>query len=199
MRLPFSLMCASLLFVSVGCGDDNSGSPDMAAGNDLAICVGGGPVTGAQDDHCMGTFVTVDPAQCSADGGDSGGGSDYGDTMSNSTGYDDDCKYFVSFTVAGGACVGTDNFFTVTLEDATTKAPITGATGVRPEVVLTKNGTPVNTSSSHTTQMSGGQNNIGPIHFPSSGHNTVRFHFFEDCTDAEASPHGHAAFFVNVP
>jgi len=185
----------------LGCGDDNNGGADMAAGNDMSICIGGGAVSGATDDHCMGTFVTVDPSQCTVDAGDNTGGSgdDFGATMSNSSGNDDDCKYFVSFTVAGGACVGTDNFFTITLEDATTKAPITGATGIRPEIFVTSNGTPVNTSSSHTTEMSGGQYKIGPIRFTTSGNYTVRFHFFEDCTDSESSPHGHAAFFVNVP
>jgi hypothetical protein len=201
MRIHTSLSIIALLALApAGCGDDTSGGPDMAAGADMSICVGGGPVTGAQDNHCMGTFVTVDPAQCTVDAGDTGGGGDdFGDTMSNSMGNDDDCKYFVSFTVTGGACVGTDNFFTVTLKDATTMNPITGATGIRPEIFLTSDGTPVNTSSSHTTEMGNGQYKIGPVHFTSSGDYTIRFHFFEDCTDTETSPHGHAAFFLKVP
>jgi hypothetical protein len=41
---------------------------------------------------------------------------------------------------------------------------------------------------------------VGPVRFDASGMWTVRFHFFETCTDfAEDSPHGHAAFYLNVP
>ena len=193
-------MFALLVVPFAGCGDDSGGGADMAAGNDMSICVGGGPKTGAQDDHCMGTFNTVVPAECTVDAGtSSGGGSDFGDTMFNASGNDDDCKYLISYTVTGGACVGTDNFFTITLEDATTHAPITGATGIRPEIFITSSGTPVNTSSSHTTELGNGQYKMGPVHFTTSGDYTVRFHFYEDCTDTETSPHGHAAFFLTVP
>ena len=40
---------------------------------------------------------------------------------------------------------------------------------------------------------------IGPIRFDQPGQWTVRFHFFGICPDAPDSPHGHAAFYVNVP
>lgn len=200
MRTLVGLTLVPFVLVA-GCGDDTTaGGADMGVA-DMAICIGGGPVSGAADSHCGGTFVTVDPNMCDVDAGDSsgGGGDDFGDTMYNSSGNDDDCKYFVSFTVAGGACVGADTFFTVTLEDATTKAPITGAKAVRPEVFETSTALPVSTAASTTTEMSGGVYKIGPVQFKKSGNYTVRFHFFEDCTDTETSPHGHAAFFINVP
>jgi hypothetical protein len=37
------------------------------------------------------------------------------------------------------------------------------------------------------------------VRFDASGKWTVRFHFSADCADAVDSPHGHVAFFVNVP
>jgi hypothetical protein len=39
----------------------------------------------------------------------------------------------------------------------------------------------------------------GPLRFDRSGRWVVRFHFYEDCNDGESSPHGHIAFFVDVP
>jgi hypothetical protein len=39
-----------------------------------------------------------------------------------------------------------------------------------------------------------------PVTFDAPGEWTIRFHFFEQCADVlPSSPHGHAAFFVNVP
>jgi hypothetical protein len=41
---------------------------------------------------------------------------------------------------------------------------------------------------------------ISPVVFDKSGRWVVRFHFNENCTDnLEDSPHGHAAFFFDVP
>ena len=40
---------------------------------------------------------------------------------------------------------------------------------------------------------------IGPVRFDMAGNWTVRFHLFEDCHDTDDSPHGHIAFFVEVP
>ncbi len=191
-------------FAGAGCGDDTSGSgADMSAGADMTVCTGG-PVTGAQDMHCYddggAQFISVDPAQCTVDAGmDTGGGGDFGDTMYNTSGNDDDCKYAVSYTIPGGICDNGDTFFVVTLKDAIMNQPVQHADHVRPEVFLTSDGTPVNTSASTTTETSAGVYKIGPVRFPSAGNYTVRFHFYENCTDTPTSPHGHAAFFVNVP
>ena len=41
---------------------------------------------------------------------------------------------------------------------------------------------------------------VGPIVFDAPGIWTERFHLFEECSDdPDDSPHGHAAFFINVP
>ena len=69
---------------------------------------------------------------------------------------------------------------------------------MRPDVLLNASH-PVNTSAATTTELSPGVYKVGPIKFDAAGKWTVRFHFFEGCTDTETSPHGHAAFLVNVP
>jgi hypothetical protein len=192
-----------LAFAGAGCGDDTTaGGADMSVA-DMSMCSGGGPVTGAADNHCFddggANFVAVDPAMCTIDAGGGGGPGDFGATMFGTSGNDDDCKYAVSWSLSGGGvCAGFDTFFVVTLKDALMNKPVAGATGVRPEVFNTASMAPVNTSKSTTTETSPGVYKIGPINFPSAGNYTVRFHFFESCTDTPTSPHGHAAFFVTV-
>jgi hypothetical protein len=39
----------------------------------------------------------------------------------------------------------------------------------------------------------------GPVEFDRPGAWTIRFHFFEHCTDAPTAPHGHVAFHITVP
>jgi hypothetical protein len=204
MSYLLRLTLVGVFVVAVGgCGDDTtSGGADMSISADMSICTGG-PVTGAQDMHCFddggANFIAVEPAMCTIDAGDSGGPGDFGDTMYNTSGNDDDCKYAVSYTVPGGICRGGSTFFVVTLKDAIMNQPVTGADHVRPEIFATASMAPVNTSASMTTESPAGTYKIGPITFPSAGNYTVRFHFYENCTDTPSSPHGHAAFFVNVP
>ena len=71
--------------------------------------------------------------------------------------------------------------------------------GVRPDVSLSiSHGAPAPRNPS--TEIAPGVYQVGPIKFDAPGTWTVRFHFFEECSDArEDSPHGHAAFYVNVP
>ncbi|HEY2743704.1 MAG TPA: hypothetical protein VGL86_03745 [Polyangia bacterium] len=202
--IPATLFAFVFALGLTGCGDDTtSGATDMSIAPDMVMC-SGGPVTGAMDKHCYddggAEFIAVDPAQCTVDGGDDSGGPDFGDTMYNSSGNDDDCKYAVSFTIPSGICDMGNTFFVVTLKDALTNTGIAGAMDVRPEVF--KNdaaNTPVSTATSTTTDMGGGVYKIGPVKFPSSGSYTIRYHFYENCTDTPTSPHGHAAFFLNVP
>jgi hypothetical protein len=55
-------------------------------------------------------------------------------------------------------------------------------------------------STGSTTETSPGVYQIGPIVFDQPGQWTVRFHLYGSCFDlAPDSPHGHAAFFVQVP
>ncbi len=203
------LACALVSVAVTGCGgSSNKGGADMSAGADLsaATCTaanGGGPVTGPADRHCYddggGEFLTYDPTQCDVDAGDddSGGGSDFGATMYGTSGNDDDCKYFVSYTVAP-VCENEGVSFDVTLKDATTLAPITYTGTVRIEAFLSDTH-PANTSATVSTLTAPGVYTIGPVAFDAAGQWTVRFHFFENCTDSPTSPHGHAAFYIQVP
>jgi hypothetical protein len=147
LRLTF----AGVFAIAVaGCGDDTtSGGADLSIAPDMSLCTGG-PVTGAQDMHCYddggAEFIAVDPAMCTVDAGDtSGGPGDFGDTMYNTLGNDDDCKYAVSYSIPGGICRGGDSFFVVTLKDAIMNKPVVGADHVRPEIFATASMAPVNT------------------------------------------------------
>ncbi len=182
-----------------------------------------GVVIGPLDSHCnasdggltiqtIGVCEVIDPttvpanaASCNVsfntDGGagtdDSDGGvatSDYGPTMYGSAGDDDDCKYFVSWT-ATPITENADTFFTVTALRLADMTPASCA-GVRPDVSLSiSHGVPAPPNPS--TEIAPGVYKVGPIKFDAAGTWTVRFHFFEECSDnQEDSPHGHAAFYV---
>jgi hypothetical protein len=170
----------------------------------------GGPVTGALDTHCRNPDNSVNatvvgecmtgaaPADAAAPEPDDGGAptSDYGETLFNAEGDDDDCKYHVTWT-STAVRKNTDVNFDVTLTKLADMTAATGA-GVRAEIFLTDthpaNPPPV------ATESAGGKYALGPIKFDTAGKWTVRFHFYENCNDApEDSPHGHAAFYVNVP
>jgi hypothetical protein len=168
----------------------------------------GGPVTGALDTHCSdgdGGVTAQVIGMCQTPGGatdaaapDDGGApvSDYGETMYNAEGNDDDCKYHVVWT-STPVRENTGVTFTVTLTKLADMTPATGA-GVRAEVYL--NDTHPAAPPKQATEAAGGKYTLGPVKFDVPGDWTVRFHFFEDCDDApEDSPHGHAAFFVRVP
>ena len=131
---------------------------------------------------------------------DSDGGvatSDYGATMYGAAGNDDDCKYYVSWTATPIQENG-DTYFTVSALRLADMMPATCA-GVRPDVSLSiSHGAPAPKNPS--TEIAPGVYKVGPIKFDAPGIWTVRFHFFEECSDTpDDSPHGHAAFYVKVP
>ena len=184
-----------------------------------------GVVIGPLDSHCtasdggltiqtIGACAVTDPttvpanaASCNvsfngdagaaADDSDGGVISDYGPTMYGSAADDDDCKYFVSWT-ATPIKENADTFFTVTALRLADMTPATCA-GVRPDIELSiSHGAPAPRNPS--TEIAPGVYQVGPIKFDAAGLWTVRFHFFEECSDApDDSPHGHAAFYVKVP
>ncbi len=124
---------------------------------------------------------------------------DFGATMYNATGDDDDCKYHVVWT-STPIQENKDVFFTVvaTVNGSSPPASVTGA-NIYAEVYLssTHEAPPTNQSAS---EMPPGTYKVGPIRFDAPGNWTVRFHLFENCLDyADDSPHGHAAFYVDVP
>jgi hypothetical protein len=163
---------------------------------------------GALDTHCQdasGAVVAQPIGMCMTAGGDTDAGqpddagapvSDYGETMYNAEGNDDDCKYHVVWT-STPVRENTGVTFTVTLTNLTDMTPVSGA-GMRAEVYL--NDTHPAAPPKQATEAAGGKYTLGPVTFDAPGNWTVRFHFFEDCDDApEDSPHGHAAFLVHVP
>jgi hypothetical protein len=164
----------------------------------------GSAVAGPEDSHC-GTTVVVDPAACmlaadaaapdaaADDGGPSGG---YGATLFNAEGDDDDCKYHVKWT-ATAIQRGIDVTFNLTLTAKKDGSPVRAAP-LRAEVFLNDTHPAPNTDQK-SPETSAGVYGVGPIRFDAAGRWTVRFHFHEECDDATTSPHGHAAFFVDVP
>ena len=114
-----------------------------------------------------------------------------------------------SETVAVGAVFETDTAavagapsvvpsFGVTVTDTVKGKPVTCA---YPYLEATLNDLP---SSSTTPQKyketAPGVYDVGPIVFDKAGKWVARFHFFEDCSDEpEDSPHGHVAFYIQVP
>lgn len=203
----FCYLVASLV-LGAGCGSSSSNVPSSTAA----------AVQGEADTHCgtgateikteIGMCVTegegdagepADGGDAAApdDGGTGGGASDFGDTEFNAEGDDDDCKYHVSWKsteVKKGSAVT----FDVTLTRKFDGKPATGA-DVAVEAFLSPTH-PTPSTDTVTQELPGGVYRVGPVVLDESGQWTVRFHFYEMCSDApEDSPHGHVAFFVKVP
>jgi hypothetical protein len=95
--------------------------------------------------------------------------------------------------------VGQPVTFTVTLTSRDDGSFVTGANPKTLEGFLGTSHILPNSPTPIAKEVSTGIYTIGPAVFDQPGKWTVRFHFFETCTDIEGSKHGHAAFFVNVP
>jgi hypothetical protein len=212
---PRLLPSLLLGLAAAGCGSSNNGGPSTTAA----------AVAGAADTHCgtagnmtvrtVGICYTNDaPTSTTACGvdfqpdtgagaGDAGappddGGAtgDLGATLYNATGFDDDCKYAVSWT-ATPVTVNANVTFTVTVTRLSDGMPAHCA-GVGAEPFI--GNTPAIPTTGAAEIGASGTYNVGPIKFTQSGMWTVRFHFYEECSDSnDDSPHGHAAFYVNVP
>ena len=125
-----------------------------------------------------------------------GGVSEFGETLYGSEGDDDDCKYHVKFTAS---CVekNKDVTFTATLTNKADKSPVKKATPDL-EAFLSETHTAPNTKQV-VKEATGGVYTVGPVQFDRSGKWTVRFHFRDECSDLPDSPHGHVAFYIDVP
>jgi hypothetical protein len=159
-----------------------------------AACGGtGNIVAGDPDTHCGETVQTIDPTLC--DGADAGEDV-FGATLFNSDGQDDDCKYHLSFT---HSTIERDEdvSFTVSAWALDGSASVTGAK-VRADAFMDDGHAAPDTGAT-TVENPPGTYTVGPIQFDKKGRWTVRFHLFEDCAVGAASPHGHAAFYVDVP
>jgi hypothetical protein len=160
----------------------------------------GGPASGPADTHCVlpdggvrEQVVSASSCQVTGDAGIL----DYGATMYNAEADDDDCKYHVKFT-STPIYENTDVSFTVV---ATQKAGGAAAAGanVIAEIFLSDTH-PAPNSNQGTSESPPGTFRVGPIRFDAPGKWTVRFHLHQDCADVlKDSPHGHAAFFIDVP
>lgn len=189
-RVSLAVMVTALGVVSCKSDDTNTTSRTVTA----AV------VAGAQDSHCGTNVVTVNASVChgggSADAGEDAGAatSDYGDTMFNAEGDDDDCKYHVKWTATPGE--GGSVTYTVTLTNKSGNTPVTGAP-IDVEAFLDETHPAPNTTQT-SKEGAPGTYTVGPVAFDVAGKWTVRFHVHDECDDSEESPHGHAAFFMQV-
>jgi hypothetical protein len=162
--------------------------------NDESHCklADGGPVAQA-----TGACVTDVADAGSVPEGDAGAASDYGDTLYGTEGDDDDCKYHVKYTVAP-ICEKEGVTFTATVTKTVDGKAVTGA---HPYLELTLNDLPPSVADKQTAmEKAGGVYEVGPVVFDKPGKWVARFHFFEECSDEpEDSPHGHVAFYIDVP
>jgi hypothetical protein len=177
--------------MTTGTGGGSGGS-----GTSSSTSTGTGGGTGGSSSSSSTGAGTGGGTGGGAGGGDSGG-SDYGPTMFNAEGDDDDCKYHVSWTAT--AIRENENVtFTVVATNKTDGSPLKGAS-VLAEVYLNDTHPGPNTNQK-APEGPTGTYAVGPVRFDAAGQWTVRFHFFEECSDLnDDSPHGHAAFYVQVP
>ena len=172
----------------IACGSSNRGPA-------------GGPVAGAMDTHCTladgGVQAQpINQASCQVIDGGAPAGS-YGPTLFNSEADDDDCKYHVKFT-STAVYENTDVTFNVVATQKADGGPATGSNVVA-EVYLNSTH-PAPNSNQKAVESPPGTFAVGPVRFDAPGQWTVRFHLHEDCADVlPDSPHGHIAFYLNVP
>jgi hypothetical protein len=174
-----------------GCGSDTPSGPP------------GGPVSGAADNHCaMAQETSQASCQAKPDAAppgtpDAAEESDYGSTMYNQSGDDDDCKYHYAWT-STPIYRSYDIHFTLTLTNKTDGTPATGADPYIEATLDDKFSAPP--TDQKANEKSPGVYDIGPMQFDMPGMWLVRFHVFHTCLDlVDTSPHGHAAFFIKVP
>jgi len=189
-----------------GGGSSGAGGGSSGAGGGGTCSSPGGPPAEPADHHCeadsgpivqpTGQCITGDVDSGASDGG---GAETTPGPWGGTSSADDDCKYDVSYSYTP-ICEKADVTFTVTVKKRTPGNP--PLTGAGPSIeVLDPGGLPgFGEGSQKQTEKSPGVYAIGPIHFNKPGKWTIRFHFFETCSDTpEDSPHGHAAFFIDVP
>jgi hypothetical protein len=150
-------------------------------------------------DHCDTDGGTIKQAATTCPtGGDAAVASgDAGVPFSHSGTFtdDDQCKYDVSY---GIACDGATFTFNVTLKSRATGMPVTGAS---PQIEATSQDTPSHKLPSSpkpvTTEVGNGDYKISNVPLDLEGFWTVRFTFFPNCADTEAtSKHGGVSFTV---
>lgn len=228
-RAPALLSLSALALLgaltAVACSSETTGSTGTT-GTGGHTGAPGGSVEGPADAHCGTKSQVTSEAAChpspgtggnssttsagattgaggststSTSTGGAGDGDEYGATLANAEGDDDDCKYHVAWT-ATDVYQNTDVTFTAVV---TTKADGKPAAAGELDVEAFLNDThpaPNVEGGTKVTESPAGTYKIGPVRFDKAGKWTVRFHIHEECSDlTEDSPHGHVAFYVNVP
>jgi len=192
-------LCAAAAF-GAACSEDEP---------DAGQCVGGvGAVEGAATLHCdaaqpIGECVTgaVEEEEHADAGADEHEHEEEEHAIqSGREADDDDCKYRVRFE---NTCVAVNQpvTFTLTLTRKFDGMPGAGTNPAYPEIYLADEVTHLSPSNNITARESSpGTYEIGPVIFDRSGRWVVRFHYFETCSEIpEDSPHGHVAFYFDVP
>jgi hypothetical protein len=161
----------------------------------LAACHGtGGPVDGDADSHCDGVEpAVVDFGACTLRHGDEE--DEYGEPMFGTEGDDDECKYHLVF-VPGEVRRNEPVDFHLTLTHLADGSP---ATGAAPNLEAFLDETHPAPEGGTAKELGDGKYTISGAEFDAKGQWTVRVHVFEGCADGETSPHGHAAFWLDVP
>jgi hypothetical protein len=225
MKLGSILIFSALnaLLVASGCSSDSAPASDTSApGGPVTGALDdhceGQPV-GVADPAACSTPMSPDDEGAGGAGdetaaGGTGGAEDcnaahdtgYGATLYNADGDDDDCKYRVSWT-STPIRLNQDVTFTVSAHSKADNSPLEGLTtgeNALSQVELyipcvPGHFPPFSNSNAKISETAPGVYSAGPIRFDMPGRWVVRFHFYESCLDQETSPHGHIAFFVDVP
>ena len=178
--LLFSAASVAVLFaLTAGCSGTGGGSGGGAGGGSGGGSDTSAAVSGATDTHCTdvdgGAIVqSVSASSCHPDAGsvsDGGTGLDYGDTLFNAEGDDDDCKYHVKWT-ATPVAKNENVAFTVTVTTKADHQPVLSA-GTLAEVFLS-DVHPAPNSGQATTGGTNGVYTVGPIRFDASGRWTAK-------------------------
>jgi hypothetical protein len=194
---PLVALLVALASAGAACSDDDSGDGGSCDG-------GGGPVMSSEPDtHCKtasGMDVVQTIGMCVTAADDTGAADDeefgvfYGREAD-----DDDCKYHVSFT---NTCIQQNQpvTFTVKLTRKSDGSVAAGALPSNPEIYMEADNHLSPSNNIKAPESPSGTYAIGPIEFDRPGRWVVRFHFFETCSDIpDDAPHGHAAFYIDVP
>jgi hypothetical protein len=199
---PLAGVLLALAIGGAACSDDDKGDDEV----DPAACEGGGgPVLSSEPDtHCKsdtGADIVQSIGMCVPAADDDGTAADDEEmgVFYDREADDDDCKYHVSFT---NTCIklNQDVTFTVKLTSKSDGKAASGALPSSPEIYMEADGHPSPSNDIKAPERPAGTYAIGPIEFDRPGRWVVRFHFFEVCSDIpDDSPHGHTAFYIDVP
>jgi hypothetical protein len=178
-------------------GDDDDGGSTQQGG--FAVCA---PTsTCAADDGGRVTQV-VNQAACEA--GDAGsdsesdaGPADFGATNCGTEADDDDCKYHAKVT-ATPIVLDKNVTFTVKLNAVVGGAAVTG-NALNDMDQYTETGNHIGPTTATFSESTPGTYTSSPVRFDRSGRWVIRFHIREQCADTPDSPHGHVAFYVDIP